>query len=240
MASYTITLTSLDFPQVVVHLLQDVALHQCRSALTVYRCHAPGGSPPSLLCHPAAFCSIVLCIFSLSSHAILCNAWSLCCPSFSLYVQPISVFVLECYCGGRNSSVGSAWARCPRCRGFDPPLGTFSGRGDFSLGVNMGSNSIPPKTPSDESINRGLVCAHMHFIAQTQKILTFICPRRVNAGNKSTPSTHHPRRRNVTTLMVGLKNGHIRKNLTQKSGEPQRYSWGTGKKKKKKKECYCY
>ena len=59
-------------------------------------------------------------------------------------------------------------------RGFDPPLGTFSGRRDFSLGVNMGSNSIPPKTLSDESINRGLVCAHMHFIARTQKILTFM------------------------------------------------------------------
>ena len=59
--------------------------------------------------------------------------------------------------GGRNSSVGSAWARCP-----------------FSLGVNMGSNSIPPKTLSDESINRGLVCAHMYFIAWTQKILTFM------------------------------------------------------------------
>ena len=53
-------------------------------------------------------------------------------------------------------------------------------------------------------------------------------PRRVNGGNKNTPSTHHPRRRNVTTLMAGLKNGHIRKNLTQ-SGEPQRYSWGTQK-----------
>ena len=53
-------------------------------------------------------------------------------------------------------------------------LGTFSGRGDFSLGVNMGSNSIPPKTLSDGSINRGLVCAHMHFIARTQKILTFM------------------------------------------------------------------
>ena len=75
---------------------------------------------------------------------------------------------------GRNSSVGSAWARCPQRRGFDPPLGTFSGRGDFSLRVNMGSNSIPPKTLSDESINRGLVCAHMHFIARTQKILTFM------------------------------------------------------------------
>ena len=47
--------------------------------------------------------------------------------------------------GGRNSSVGSAWARCPQCHGFDPPQGTFSGRVDFSLGVNMASNSIPPK-----------------------------------------------------------------------------------------------
>ena len=81
---------------------------------------------------------------------------------------------LECPIGGRNSSVGSAWARCPQCHGFDPALGTFSGGGDFSLGVNMGSNSIPPKTPSDESINRGLVCARMHFIARTQKILTFM------------------------------------------------------------------
>ena len=86
----------------------------------------------------------------------------------------------------------------------------------------MGSNSIPPKTLSDESINRGLVCAHMHFIARTQKM----------GEQKHTQHQHvHPRRRNVTTLMVGLKNGHIRKNLTQ-SGEPQRYSWGTQKKKK--------
>ena len=38
----------------------------------------------------------------------------------------------------------------------------------------MGSNFIPPKTLSDESINRGLVFAHMHFIARTQKILTFM------------------------------------------------------------------
>ena len=69
--------------------------------------------------------------------------------------------------------VGSVWTRCPQRGGFDP-LGKFSGRGDFSLGVNMGSNSIPLKTLSDESINRGLVCAHMHFIARAQKILTFM------------------------------------------------------------------
>ena len=42
------------------------------------------------------------------------------------------------------------------------------------------------------------------------------CPRRVNAGNKNTPSLHQ----NVTTSMVGLKSGHIRKNLTQ-NGEPR-------------------
>ena len=49
----------------------------------------------------------------------------------------------------------------------------------------------------------------------------------------------------MTTLMVGLKNGHIGKNLAQsgepqrygrgtqkkKNGEPQRYGWGTQKKK---------
>ena len=82
--------------------------------------------------------------------------------------------ILKTSKGGWNSSVGSAWAHCPQRRGFNPPLGTFSGRGDFSLGANMDSNSIPPKTLSDESINRGLVCAHMHFIARTQKILTFM------------------------------------------------------------------
>ena len=38
----------------------------------------------------------------------------------------------------------------------------------------MDSDSIPPETLSDESINRGLVCAHMHFIAWTQKILMFM------------------------------------------------------------------
>ena len=103
--------------------------------------------------------------------------------NYQIYIHDdlhINDVVASCVCliinviGGRNSSVGSAWARCPQCRGFNPPLGTFSGRGDFSLGVNMGSNSIYPKTPSDESINRGLVCAHMHFIARTQKILTFM------------------------------------------------------------------
>ena len=93
---------------------------------------------------------------------------------FVHFLYSCKSFDVRHFCGGQNSSVGSAWARCPQRCGFDPPLGTFSSRGDFSLGVNMGSNSIPPKTLSDESINRGLVCAHMHFIARTEKILTFM------------------------------------------------------------------
>ena len=60
------------------------------------------------------------------------------------------------------------------------------------------------------------------------------CPRRVNTGNKNTPSTHHPWRRNVTTLMVGFfKKTVTYAKISPKSGEPQRYIAGERKKKKK-------
>ena len=126
--------------------------------------------------------------------------------------------------GGRNSSVGSAWARCPQRRGFDPPLGTFSGRGDFSLGVNMGSNSIPPKTLSDDSINRGLVCAHMHFIARTQKILTFMSW--TGECRQQKHSQHAP----STKTECDYLNGWIKKRSHTLKSHP-----GERKKKKKKK-----
>ena len=51
---------------------------------------------------------------------------------------------------------------------FEPP----PVEGIFSLGVNMGSDSTT--TNSFESINQGLVCAHMHSITQNQKIRTFM------------------------------------------------------------------
>ena len=47
--------------------------------------------------------------------------------------------------------------------------GHFLVEGIFPLELTWVQTPIPPKTPSDESINRGLVCAHMHFIARTQK-----------------------------------------------------------------------
>ena len=64
-------------------------------------------------------------------------------------------------------------------------------------------NLLPSVCVVDESINRDVVCAHKHFIIQTQKMLT--CARRMHADNKNTPSMHHPRRRNVTTSLAGLK-----------------------------------
>ena len=53
---------------------------------------------------------------------------------------------------------------------------TVSGGRNSSLvvfGLVVHSVAFPQKTLSDESINRGLVCAHMHFIARTM-ILTFM------------------------------------------------------------------
>ena len=78
-----------------------------------------------------------------------------------------------------------------------------------------------------------LTCISSHGLKRSWRS----CPRRVNAGNKNTPSTHHPRRWNVTTLMVGLKNGHIRKNLTQKWWTPE-IQLGNAKKKNNKKPLY--
>ena len=46
---------------------------------------------------------------------------------------------------GRNSSVGSAWARCPQHRWFDPPLGTFSVEGIFPLELTWVQTPFPPK-----------------------------------------------------------------------------------------------
>ena len=79
------------------------------------------------------------------------------------------------------------------------------------------------KTLSDESINWGLVCAHMHSISQTLKILI-----QMNAGNKLTFSMHHPQRWNVTTSMVGLKDGHMCKH-SSKMVNPRDIAWNAEK-----------
>ena len=139
--------------------------------------------------------------------------------------------------GGRNSSVGSVLGSLSCVMQRRGNILLASGRGDFSLGDSMGSDSIPPKTLSDESINRSLVCAHMHFILQSQKILTFMsCKTRGNADNKNTPCMHHPRRRNMTTPLVRFKN---KQTVTYTKISPKmvnsRYISGKAEKKRKKK-----
>ena len=50
----------------------------------------------------------------------------------------------------------------------------------------MGSNSIPPKTPSDESITRGLVCAYMRFIARRSSL----CIHAFHRTDSKDPDVH--------------------------------------------------
>ena len=101
----------------------------------------------------------------------------------------------------------------------------------------MGPDSIPPKTPSDESINRGLVCAHMHFIVWTQKILTFMTQTGECRQQKHTQ--HAPSRKTECDYL----NGWIKKRShTQKSHpkvvNPRDIAGERKKKKKKKNDSY--
>ena len=62
--------------------------------------------------------------------------------------------------GGRNSSVGSAWARCPQCRGFDPPLGTFSVEWIFPLELTWFKLHSPKNSFGWEYKPRSSLCIH--------------------------------------------------------------------------------
>ena len=90
-----------------------------------------------------------------------CTFWSLSqlgfvssCPAVVCLRQLQAIWYWECSwewvmllydSGGRNSSVGSAWARCPQRRGFDPPLGTFSVEGIFPLELTWVQTPFPQK-----------------------------------------------------------------------------------------------
>ena len=100
-------------------------------------------------------------------------------------------------------------------RGLDPPLRRFffPVEGIFPLELTWVLTPFP-QTLSDENINRSPVCAHMHSIGWTQKILTFM-PYTGGCGNKNTPNMHHPRRRNVTKNQN--KNNNNNKNQQQQT-----------------------
>ena len=79
--------STLIYPVLSIHPVQDAALHQCPPLSSIQCCPAPGSSP--LLCHVILSPSACLSSASVPSCGLpLCNAWSIrfCCLSFSLYV----------------------------------------------------------------------------------------------------------------------------------------------------------
>ena len=106
---------------------------------------------------------------------------------------------------GPEKLVGSVWAHCPQRRGFDPPLGKFSGREDFFPWSSHGFKLHSPQNSFRwEYKPRSSLCTHAFHRTDSKDPDVHVLGR-VNAGNKNTPSMHHPRRQNVTTLIVGLK-----------------------------------
>ena len=134
------------------------------------------------------------------------------------------VLIMYCHSNRQSISQEQICCNCFTACHTGSNLLWASSRGDFFPWSELGFWLHSPQTLLDESINQGLVSAHMHSIAQTQKILTLMSLTGEHWQQKRTPSMHHPRRRNVTTCMVGLENGHIRKNLTE-NGEPLRSGW---------------
>ena len=92
-------------------------------------------------------------------------------------------------CGGRNSSVGSAWARCPQRRRF--PLGIFSVEGIFPLELTWVQIPFPPK-----------------LRVKRWWMLVKKCPRRTHTHAPRTPHTHTHMRTRTTTHLHSLTHTH--------------------------------
>ena len=71
--------------------------------------------------------------------------------------------------GGWNSSLVVFRLAVHSVAGSILLWGNLPVEGIFPLELTWVQTPFPLKTLSDESINRGLVCAHMHFIARTQR-----------------------------------------------------------------------
>ena len=90
---------------------------------------------------------------------------------------------------GPESSVGSvldSLSYVMQHREFDPPR-SLPAVGIYPLKLTWVLTPFP-KTLSDESINRGLVCAHIHSIKRTQTVLTFMGECRQQKYTQHAPS----------------------------------------------------
>ena len=110
---------------------------------------------------------------------------------------------------GWNSSLVVCWSCCPAWCSimFHPPLGRiFLVNGISLLELTWVLTPFPHYSFGWEYKPRSVdTCIPLLRLQRSWHS----CPRQVNAGNKNTPSMHLPRKWNVTTSMVGLRNGHI-------------------------------
>ena len=104
---------------------------------------------------------------------------------------------------GRNSSVGSVGFTVLRDAAVAGLNLWASGRGHFSLGVNMGSDSIP-QLFGWESKPRSSLCTHAFHHTDSKDPDIHVLDGWMQV-TKNTPSMHHPQRKNVTASMAGLK-----------------------------------
>ena len=141
------------------------------------------------------------------------------------------VWLLKRLSGGRNSSVGSVLGSLScvmQHHRFDLPW-SLSEEGLFPLELTCVLTPLPTDSFRLEYKLRSSLCIHAFNHTNSKDPYIHVIDGWMLVTN--TPSTYHPWRQNVTTSMVGLKNGYICNNLT-KNGEPQRYSWESKRRKK--------
>ena len=99
--------------------------------------------------------------------------------------------------------------------------GHFPVEGIFPLELTWVQTPFPKNSFGWEYKPRSSLCTHAFYRADSKDPDVHVLDGWMLATKTHPACTHHPRRRNVTTLMVGLKNGQIRKNLTQKWWTPE-------------------
>ena len=117
------------------------------------------------------------------------------------------------------------------------PSSESPAEGIFPLEFTWVLSPFPKKNLLDERTNHGLVCTHMHSIARTQKILTFMskmgeCLQQTYTqqcfihedGIRLHLWLYLKKKKNKQKTNKKKKNGHIRKDLT-KNGETVRSTW---------------
>ena len=120
---------------------------------------------------------VVKCIDFSSSGFLFCRFIHKC--ALTITIIPFVIGECDRLSQSYHTRAGIAqsivcWARYPTwCSIWVWLLSESSSREDFSLVLTWVLTPFP-KNSLDERINRGLVCAHMHFIALTQQILTFM------------------------------------------------------------------